>query len=73
MDVDVEEQTEVIQVPEHNDVYASDVLNDFANVRILLLSLHSGAQVAFVPVRWIASTWLTFFFSGFIRSPGTIH
>ena len=45
--MDVEEQTEVIQVPEHNDVYASDVLNDFANVRILLLSLHSGKWLSY--------------------------
>lgn len=31
VDVDPAEQTEVIRVPKHNDVDASDVLNDFAN------------------------------------------
>lgn len=72
MDVDPEEQTEVIRVPKHNDVDASDVLNDFANVRIFFLIESAFTQVAFIPVRLIASTD-SYFFSGFISSPGSIN
>ena len=32
VDVNVEEQTEVIRVPQHNNVDASELLNDFASV-----------------------------------------
>lgn len=50
LEVDLEEQTEVIRVPKHNDVDASDVLNDFANVRILFFIQFAFTQVAFVLV-----------------------
>lgn len=32
MEVDVEEQTEVFRVPQHNDVEAMEVMNDFNSV-----------------------------------------
>ena len=32
VEVNVEDQTEVIRVPQHNDIDASDVMNDFASV-----------------------------------------
>ena len=34
VDVDVEKQTEVIRVPQHNDIDASEVMNDFAAVSL---------------------------------------
>ena len=34
VEVDVEDQTEVIRVPQHNDVDAVEVLNDFAAVSL---------------------------------------
>jgi len=34
VDVDVEDQTEVIRVPQHNDVDAVEVVHDFASVSL---------------------------------------
>ena len=33
VEVDVDNQTEVIRVPQHNDVAAMDMMNDFKEVR----------------------------------------
>ena len=38
VEVDVDKQTEVIRVPQHNDVGAMDVMNDFEVVSLVFSS-----------------------------------
>ena len=40
VEVNVEDQTEVIRVPQHNDVDAVEVLNDFAAVSLEVLEVN---------------------------------
>ena len=42
VEVDVDEQTEVIRVPQHNNVGAMDVMNDFEVVSLVFSSSQNG-------------------------------
>ena len=54
MDVDVENQTEVIRVPQHNNVNAVEIMNDFITV---IYKLINSLSVERLLKEFLLSSW----------------